>query len=139
MIVFICKKLSRPILILGMFSLLYCYTMGAHLALHSPNTVTFPNSPGPCLYYSALCVVRVRVTTAFAMRVDQIGQSQHFHDSMHHSLVFIHNRRHHPGESDPKRWPLSFVSMPTCLDVTHKIKSRDCAIVEPFLFCTIAL
>jgi hypothetical protein len=55
--------------------------------------------PSTSLYLSITlhCVVRVRYCC----------QSQHFHDTMHHSLAFLHNCRHHQGESDLKRWPLS--------------------------------
>src|SRR6201999_1449976 len=59
--------------------------------------LSLPLSSSLCLSITLHCVVRVRYCC----------QSQHFHDTMHHPLVFLHNRRHHQGESDLKRWPLS--------------------------------
>src|ERR1700722_11753594 len=62
---------------------------------------------------------------------------------MHHSLVFLHNRRHHPGESDPKRWPLSIVSVPSCLQggPQNCAIARNCAVkVNIFMtLCTTLL
>jgi hypothetical protein len=65
--------------------------LAASLCLSSPPFASL------CLSITLHCVVRVRYCC----------QSQHFHDTMHHSLVFLHNRRHHQGESDLKRWSLS--------------------------------
>ena len=46
---------------------------------------------------------------------------------MHHSLAFLHNRRYHQGELDPKRWPLSIVSVPSWL---LKGPPQNCAIAR---------
>ena len=50
------------------------------------------------------------------MREDQIGQSQHFHDTMRHSLVFLHNRRHPPRRARSQE--MASLHRP-CADHTH--------------------
>src|ERR1700761_2537025 len=79
------------------------------LPLSASLCLPLPPFASICLSITLHCVVRVRYccTAAYAIREDQISQSQHFHDTMHHSLAFLHNCRHHQGESDLKRWPLS--------------------------------
>jgi hypothetical protein len=63
-----------------------------------------PLAASLCLPSASLCL---SITLHCVVRVRYCCQSQHFHDTMHHSLAFLHNCRHHQGESDLKRWPLS--------------------------------